>query len=55
MIDKNETRSQAEFDKEFEADYEPYGIHLNKVLKKCVNNCPCFIKVWLLPVVSLLK
>ena len=41
IIANNETRSQAEFDKEFEADYEPYGIHLNKVLKSLCSYCMC--------------
>ena len=44
IIANNETRSQAEFDKTFEADYEPYGIHLNKVsmqlsCSKCTSTC----------------
>lgn len=32
MITDNETFSQAEFDKKYKANYEPYGLHLNKVL-----------------------
>lgn len=36
MLSDNGTLTQVEFDQEYKAYYEPYGLHLNKVL--LVNN-----------------